>query len=180
MKIALFVVSFAVTLVSCVPTPPGYGIPAQHPPLADDGTPVVGAIPMGDFMRADDQNAQQYIVRDVRGLEMNFRWTLAEPEFRFPLPVGPGARWLRMEFGINDRTIGDTGPLRMVFEVNGHVLDRPVFGTFGLKVFEKQVPEEWLVAGENRVQVRILNPWQSPDPAVKLGVVLNGIGLVKK
>ncbi len=174
------VVTLALGLAACVPTPPSYGIPAQHTPLSDDGTPIKGAIPLGDFVRADDPGAQKFFVKDVRALESNFRWTLAEPEFRF-LITGSGSRWLHMEFGINDRTIKDTGPLRMVIQVNGHVLDRPVFPAFGLKYYDKEVPAEWLNPGEeNRVLVRILNPWQSSDPAVRLGIVLNAVGLIRK
>ncbi|MBC8164447.1 MAG: hypothetical protein H7Y20_01100 [Bryobacteraceae bacterium] len=176
MKAAAAIVCIAAACCSCVPTPQSYTIPDQHKPVADGPKPVYE---FGEFVRANDSTAERYFVKGIRGLESSaYRWTLAEPEFRFTLKSAKDRRF-RIEFGISDRTLEDTGPLNIVFLVNGHELDRVKYTTFGDKVFEKRVPEEWLNAtGENRVLVRVLNPWQAPDPGVKLGVLLLSAGFV--
>jgi hypothetical protein len=162
-------------LASCVPTPDSYPIPPQH--QTPTGPEEIASI--GEYVTASQVDADLYIVKDVRALEgPNWRWTFAEPEFRFLLRSVQD-RSLRIDFGVNDVTFRDNGPLRLAIFVNGRLLDKPVYDSPGDKRFEKPVPPSILKEhGENRVVVQILNPWQTPDPKVRLGVVLFGVGFV--
>jgi hypothetical protein len=167
-------------MAACTPTPSWYGVPEQHTLVGGTAEAVPAPAPspqLGEYMCASDDGAEQYIVKDIRGLEAVWRWTNAEPELRFQLKPGRTARLFHLELGINDRTFRDTGPVKIVFEVNGHEVARHTFETFGDHTWEHRVGAELLAPGaENRVRIRVLNPWQAPDPGVKLGFVLRCAG----
>jgi hypothetical protein len=163
----------ALALLSCVPTPESYRIPPQH--QAPSGPEEIVGI--GEYVTSNQIDADLYFVKDVKALEgPNWRWTFAEPEFRFALRSVKN-RTLRIDFGVNDVTLRDTGPLRLAIFVNGHLLDKPVYDSPGDKRFEKPVPFSMLKEHEeNHVRMQVLNPWQSSDPKIRLGVVLFGAG----
>lgn len=170
------VIAAAALLASCTPTPPWYSVPVQHKPLSVEGT-----IGYGEFVRANDPEAETYFIKDVRGLEgAAWRWTLAEPEFRFFLKSAKG-RVFHLNLGINDVTFRTTGPVRMQIFVNGQLLDEPVFQRPGDAVLEKAVPDGWLKPqAENRVLVKVLNAWPAADPGIFLGFVLHDAGFVSQ
>jgi hypothetical protein len=69
----------------------------------------------------------------------------------------------------------------MAILVNRKLLDEPVFDKSGDHRYEMPVPAAMLKANdENRVLVRIMNPWQAPDPGVRLGFLLQSVGFVKR
>lgn len=175
--------SLLLSLAACVPTPDYYSIPPQHKPetiggLSSTAEPRAPA-PVGEMFDAADSDADKYIVKDIKGAEGGWRWTNAEPELRFQMPAGELKRKFRLELGINDRTFHDTGPVTIVILVNGNELDRITLRNFGDHTYEKAVPTTFLLPGaENRVLMRVLNPWQAPDPGVKLGFVLRSAGFL--
>jgi hypothetical protein len=165
----------------CAPTPSWYGVPAQHKPPSDTAVSVEAVPEIGEYVCAGENGAEQYIVKDIKGLEGGWRWTHAEPELRYRLKPENVARVFHLELGINDRTFKETGPLKLVFEVNGHEFARETFPTFGDHIWEKRVDSSLLAPGaENRVKIRVLNPWQAPDPGVKLGFILRCAGFLKQ
>lgn len=176
---AIAVVS--VWLCSCVPTPESYSLPPQHPPLpprtAQDKPAATANL--GESVNAADPGADIYFVKDVKPSEGGpSRWTYAEPELRF-LIKKPENRVFHLEFGINDRTFKETGPLRIVFLVNGRELERTTWNNFGDQVYEKAVPADWLKGwGENRITIRVLNPWKAQD-GVRLGILLQSASLAE-
>lgn len=171
-------VSLLLAFTGCTPTPSWYGVPAQH--KAPDGPNVPAVVQkFGEHMCADDPNADEYIVKDVKGVEGQWRWTLPDPELRFLVPDDGRQRRFSLQFGINDRTFKDTGPLRIVFELNGTEVGRATYDSFGDKEWNQPVPTKVLRAGaENRLAIHVLNPWQAPDPGVRLGFVLRCAGFV--
>lgn len=175
-------VAMTVALTSCVPTPDYYSIPPQQNPAAIGAAP--GAVPdltvSGEMFHAAASDAEKHIVKDIRGLEGAWRWTLAAPELRFDLPPGELHRKFRMEIGINDRTFRDTGPVMVVISINGREFDHVTFDHFGDHTWEKPVPVDYLKPGaENRVEMRIINPWHASD-GVKLGFVVRSAGFVSQ
>jgi hypothetical protein len=172
---ARLVLVSVVCLAACVPTPETYSIPPQHKPVA--GTEPIFSF--GDYVRSTQADAESYYLKDIMGLEGgNFRWTHAEPELRFFLKSVRNRRF-HMQIGINDVTFRDTGPVNIVILVNGQELDRVTYDRFGDKTYDKTVPARLLkINAENRVVIRVLNPWNSSDPKIKLGFVLMEAGFL--
>ena len=105
-----------------------------------------------------------------------WRWTRSQPELRFLVQSARNRRF-KLELGVNDVTFRDTGPLRLVIFVNEHELDRIVYDSPGEKSYEKAVPANMLRENaENRVLIRVLNPWDTNDPKVKLGFIFHEAG----
>ena len=163
-------------LAACTPTPPYYSVPPQHKPA---GTEEV--VSFGEFVQSAHPSAESHYIKDVRALEGSaWRWTLADPEFRF-LVKSDRNRTFRLDMAISDLTFRTTGPLRMIIRINGELFDEPVFEKPGDHRYEKPVPPRMLrVNAENRVLIQVLNPWDAPDPGVRLGFLLHGAGFVSK
>lgn len=173
--------SLALVCTGCTPTPSWYGVPAQHKPIVADAPKPAPVTEFGEYVRADENDAERYFVKDVRGLEGTWRWTATEPEFRFSLKQTNKPRRFHLELGINDRTFKQTGPVTLAVFVNGNEIGRPTFAAFGDHSWDKLVEPSYLLSGvENRVKIQVLNPWQSSDPEVRLGFVLRSVGFLPK
>jgi hypothetical protein len=153
-------------------SPDSYPVPPQH---NHDTTP--DRLTPAEHFRAADPDAATFIVNDVQDLEGGaYRWTSVNPEFRFHLANIEGRRF-RLEFGINPEMLRDIGAFEMTIEVNGHALDHAVFKTAGNRILELPVPADWLVAkGENRVRVRVHNPWPVAGHRTDLGFIFLAAG----
>ena len=165
----------ALILAACVPTPDSYAVPPQHKPVGGP-EPIVS---FGEYVSSSQRDADSYFLKDIMSSEgAHFRWTHAEPELRFFLNSTRNRRF-HMKLGVNDVTFRDTGPLNLVILINGQELDRVTYDSFGDKTYEKPVPPSMLTAkAENRVLIRVLNPWNSSDPNVKLGFLLVEAGFL--
>ncbi|MDZ4802212.1 MAG: hypothetical protein SGI92_28980 [Bryobacteraceae bacterium] len=174
-------IPLALCCAGCAPTPSWYGVPAQHKPFVDKVPQVVSIPEFGEFVRSEETDAERYFIKDVKGLEGTWRWTFAEPEFRFFIRPTGKSRKFHLELGINDRTFKDTGPVNLVITVNGKVLGRPTFTKFGDQTWEADVaPDMLLPDSENRVLIKVLNPWQAADPGVRLGFLLHAVGFLSQ
>jgi hypothetical protein len=172
MKLVLAAV--AVLTVSCVPTPEYYSPPPPH--VHSGADTAVGLLDA--YFRVEDPDAQMFLVKDVEALEGSFRWTHAEPEFRFFLNSTAKVKFT-MEFSVHDVTFKDTGPLSIALLVNGREIDTVRYDEPGRKLYVKPVPSELLRRNEeNRVLVRVLNPWRTGDGAV-LGIILHAAGFTE-
>jgi hypothetical protein len=101
-------------LTGCVPTPPFYSVPPQHKPIA--GEEVLG---FGEFVESAHHSAESFFIKDVKALEGSaWRWTHAEPEFRFFVKSAQ-RRVFRLDMAISDVTFRDTGPVRLAVRING-------------------------------------------------------------
>jgi hypothetical protein len=151
-------------------------VPPQHKPIA--GEEVLG---FGEFVESAHHSAESFFIKDVKALEGSaWRWTHAEPEFRFFVKSAQ-RRVFRLDMAISDVTFRDTGPVRLAVRINGQLLDEPVFDKPGNHLYEKAVPASLLKENaENRVVVEVKNPWNAPDPGVRLGFLLYGVGFVSR
>ena len=167
------VLGLAVLLSACVPSPESYAIPPQH----QGDVPKQEIFSFGEYVRSSQPDAEAYFVRDIMAVEAGaWRWTHAAPELRFLLKSTENRR-LRLEIGVNDVTFRDTGPMRLVISINGREFDKVVYDSPGDKSYDKPVPPHMLILnGENRVLIRVLNPWPTQDPNVKLGFLLHEAG----
>ena len=169
------VAAAGLVLTACVPTPENYPVPPQHPaltappPLAERG-----------IMSVEDPRSDAFFVQDVncsRGAD--WCWTGQNPQLRFRL-VGEAERRAMVQFVVSDRTFRETGPLRVNFFVNGHLLSNEIYSSPGEKKFEKPVPKEWMKPdGDNDILLQIENAWTAPDDGVKLGVLLRRAGFLQ-
>jgi hypothetical protein len=171
--LALAAVAALLGLHACVRAPESYPVPPQHQPV---GGPEE-ILTLGETFTSVQPDAEQYFIKDIRALENGaWRWTLVEPEMRFHL-LSVTNRCLRMDIGVHEVTLRQTGPLKLEIYVNGQLLDSPVYDTPGDRRYEKPVPASMLKErAENRVLVKVLNPWQAQDPGVQLGFLLFGAG----
>lgn len=162
-------------LHACAPGPDTYPIPPQQKP------PGVGQeiYSFADYVKSAQPDADSYFVRHITGVEGGaWRWTHSEPELRFLLKSVANRRF-KLEIGVNDVTFRDNGPLRLAISINGQELDRVVYDSPGDKSYEKPVPPELLRNNaENRVLIRVLNPWKTNDPNIQLGFILHEAGFL--
>jgi hypothetical protein len=119
--------------------------------------------------------ALQYIVKGVQvgPPDQSGYWTLDKPEFHFRLATTKH-HWFMERFWLPRQTLSKTGPLRVDFFVNGHLLDQAVFSQDGDVLYEHEVPESWLSTnGFTTVRMLVHNPYISPPYGDKLGVLLS-------
>lgn len=165
--------STIVLLVSCTHTPDSYPVPPQQPPI-EGSVKITG----NDYVRAGDPNSQSFFVKDVLGSEGSWRWTGANPQFRFSFSETKGRRF-QFAFGVNHDIVKQVGPLKFSIYINDHLLEDLTYPTPGDYVFEKPVPAEWLSAeDENIVSIKTHNPWKAND-GVLLGLIFNAAGFVE-
>lgn len=167
------VAALMVALTACSRGPQSYAPPRQWPSPTD-------ASGLGHFIAVADPSAPRYIVRDVRELEGDHhRWTGRRPELRFRLPVVKGLK-LSTDFGIHPDMMKETGPVTVVFLVNGRELDKVRYEAAGDKHYEKAVPEEWLRTDSDTLVALDVDPvWKSPHGLGDHGVGLMTMGFVE-
>ena len=125
-------------------------------------------------MLAADPGAAAMIVADVGPLEGGrFRWTGQTPTVHLTLPQTSALR-LRARFWIAGEALKATGPIGIVYRINGTVLDRARYVAPGEQFFDKPVDAALLHAGTNEVRMEIDKVYQRPD--AKLGVALAELG----
>jgi hypothetical protein len=169
LSIALFAM-----LLGCASAPESYPVPPQHDPA-----PGPARLARSDYVQADDPGAEGFFKKDVQSLEGRYRWTRANPEFRFVL-TNTENRTFKLEFGVNPLILKEVGPLEMTILVNQQPLATVRYATAGDKVFEKRVPKSWLVLnGDNLVNIRVHKPWPAPDKGIYLGFVFYGAGFIE-
>ncbi len=163
---------FAMLLAGCAHVPESYPAPRQQEAISG---PEIASY--GDSFRATAKDSDNYVVADISAHDSGtWRWTAAKPELRFFLTTAE-KRTLRVQFVIRPMTFKSTGPVTVVFRVNGNELGRERYESAGRKVYAKAVQPDWFFPnGENRVVLEVLNVWQA-EPEVMLGVLLEAAGL---
>lgn len=85
-----------------------------------------------------------------------------------------------MDFSVPGATFETTGPTTVTFTINGKVLDKVRYTSFGEKHFEKAVNPSWLEAGEDTIVAAEIDPvWISPQDGTELGIILLQAGFVE-
>ena len=164
-------VVLALLLAGCVTQPEVYAPPMQRKPAAGPDTSR-----LKHFVAMNDAAADDHILRDInRAVEGGtWRWTGPKPTLRLVLPKTRNLRFV-MDFSISGETMRQTGPLTIIFYVNGHVLETVKYDSAGEKHFEKPVAASWLYAGDNVVSAELDKVFIAGDGA-RLGVVLARAG----
>jgi hypothetical protein len=128
----------------------------------------------GEAMTIGRPGAAQYVVKGVLvgDPKADGYWTLDEPEFRFQLS-SIQHHVFREHFYLPPETLKQTGPLRVDFYVNGHLLDQARFDKEGDVIYQHDVPVDWLKTGSlTMVRMRVHNPYIAPRDGARLGVLL--------
>jgi hypothetical protein len=128
----------------------------------------------GEVMTIGRHGADQYIVKGVLigDPKSDAFWTLDQPELQFRLS-SVQHHIFRERFFLPQETLKQTGPLKIDFYVNGHLLDQATFAKDGDLIYQHDVPVEWLKTDSlTIVQMRVHNPYIAPRDGVKLGVLL--------
>jgi hypothetical protein len=132
------------------------------------------SLALGEAFTIGKPGAAQYLVKGVQVGAPNQvgYWTLDEPEFRFHLS-STDHRWFIERFFLPRETLQKTGPLRVDFFIDDHLLDHAVFATDGTTLYQHDVPAKWLSTnGFTTVRMLVHNPYIAPPYGDKLGVVL--------
>src|SRR4029077_20696614 len=97
--------------------------------LLKTARPIVA---LGEAFTTGKPGAAQYLVKGVQvgPPDQPGYWTLDQPEFRFRL-ASTKHHWFMERFFLPRETLKKTGPLRVDFYVNEHLLDHAVFAKDG-------------------------------------------------
>ncbi len=126
-------------------------------------------------------DAGEFIVRDVSTVlgGESWRWGLARPELRFVLQAAEGLK-LRVDFGLVETTLAQTGPVNVSFFVNGRLLGRMRCAAPGDRRFEAPVPADWLrMDSYTHVVIEPDKVYVSPQDGAKLSLTLYRAGFVQ-
>ncbi len=126
-------------------------------------------------------SSNDYILSDINDYVegISWRWTHQRPRMRFRLPQPDGWKF-SVKFGIPASTFKDTGPVTVTFLVQGHVLAKIRYDTPGDRIFEKEVPAEWLRGSEDVIAGADIDPpWIAPVDKADLGCILHSAGFVR-
>lgn len=172
----LLVAAVTLSALSCTSYPDSYPPPIQRGP--SNGA---GSAGFRHFVAMSDPGAEACFVQDISpALEANsWRWTGQRPTLRFVLEEVEELKFT-MDFSVPGVTFKETGPATISFFVNGNLLDKVRYNSYGEKHFEKAVDSSWLEAGVDTVVVAEIDPvWVSPKDGTKLGIILVQAGFVK-
>ncbi|MFN7922885.1 MAG: hypothetical protein U0Q16_22455 [Bryobacteraceae bacterium] len=160
-------------LCGCVSQPQSYAPPMQRNAYSGPDTRF-----LKHFIAMNDPHAMEHVLRDVGDSlqSESWRWTGKRPLFRFLVPATSKLR-LVWDFNLPDEVMGQVKPLTIRYTVNGHELDKVVYPAAGMQHFEKAVPAEWLVAGEDTMAGAELDKiFIAPEDKVQLGLALARVG----
>jgi hypothetical protein len=132
------------------------------------------SVELGEAVTIGRPGAAQYLVKGVLlgSPEQTGYWTLDQPELRFRLSSTEHHRFME-RFFLPLETMKQTGPLRVDFYVNGHLLDQAVFPKDGDVLYQHDVPASWLKTdGFTTMRMYVHNPYIAPADGAKLGVLL--------
>jgi hypothetical protein len=160
-------------LAACDRLPESYPPPQQRPPVA-------GFVSEPDDMMVsmDGPDADRLIVKDIyNGSGIPWRWTKQEPTVKVRVTSTQNIQYIA-DFAIWDEGFKTTGPLQILFLVNGKLLGKVRYTTPGDKHFEKPVPTAWLAGSpEASVALSLDKLYIAPRDGAKFGVILTRLGL---
>lgn len=176
MKTSCCYLFLLVVLTGCQQMPETYAPPEQRKPIETYHT-----VRRGGLLRLGDGETVPHIVRDIADAGGDgWRWTAQRPAFKV-VPRSTDKLLFWVDFAVPEVTFKETGPVTISFFVNDHLVDRKRYTAFGPQHIEKPIPPAWVTAQkENIISAEIDKVWTSPADGVKLGFILNVIGLVEQ
>lgn len=165
-------IALVMAQTACVDIPQTYAPPVQRRPVSGPDRPVK------HFVTLSDRDAAEHILNDVsvEG-EGNARWTGQRPSLRFRLGATRNLR-LVADYGFAGVTMQETGPVTVIYTVNGRQLDRVTYSQPGEVHYSKPVPSDWLRVGENVVTLELDKVYVAKQDGARLGVTLSRIGFL--
>lgn len=163
-------------LTACVRYPEPYRPPIQRRPVE-----LGPSARLRSYLSMSAPDAQEYFVKDVLpDLKDNtWRWVMKDPTFQFHLPTTHGLR-LRIDLTVPDVTFAQTGPVKINVFIGAHLLDTIAVNEQGQKLWEKDVPEDWLSAIDPvLVHLEIDKLWTAKDDGVQRGFIITSLGFVQ-
>jgi hypothetical protein len=133
------------------------------------------------FFQVGDADAPEYVVRDVDLANggKGWCWTLAQPQLRFILNSVERQKFVA-DFGVNDVTLAQTGPINVSFRINGQLLGEVHCPKPATMHFEKPVPASWLSTNKyTRVIIQADKVFVSKIDGAELGFTLMRAGFVE-
>lgn len=162
-------------LSACQTQPETFAPPVQRQPIEEfrpyRATRIINMV---------DSDAESHFVKDITGMvQSNWRWAQKRPTIRLYPRTNTDVQYV-IDFALPEVTFKDTGPVTMSFYVGDHLLERVRYTEPGQKKFEKAVPPEWIVPGQElQLSAEIDKMWTSKTDGEKLGFVLTSIGLIQ-
>lgn len=147
-----------------------FALPEQRAPLPDFRPYRI--LHMADMANEGFLRA----VRDILPPADGWSWTNRNPAVRVDAK-GEGIARLRVDFAVAEATLSYTGPVTIAFLVNGNRLLTRRYDRPGEQHLIEAIPAGWVKAGENILSAEIDKVWTAPADGVKLGFLLNRIGL---
>ncbi len=170
-----FVLLLTIILITaCSKAPESTSIPSQQQDVRAADPPAVGR-----YVNMEDPLIKEYIVSGVvpAHAEAQWRWTQANPTFRFKLKKLENMRF-HADFTINPTALTATGPVTIIWLINGHELAKETHAKEGFKKLEKAVPAEWLKSDvDNIVSATIDKIYTSPE-GEKYGFIISNLGFI--
>jgi len=155
--------------------PEAYAPPDQMAPIT-----MTRSYRITHVINMDDGDAESHFVKDIRGLNGNWRWTGKRPTIRVPVRSADNLH-LVMDYAIADATFKTTGPVKIVIYVNDKVAAARTHSEPGQQHFDFPLPPGTVEANKDAViAVEIDKVWVSPTDATELGFILSRIGLTQE
>ena len=163
----------ALGLCGCRNMPPPYAPPVQRQTFEDYHPRVVRVVDMAD------PDARFRFAQDFFDQPGSWRWTGKRPAVKLRLWSNENLKYT-IDFTIADVTFKDTGPVTISFFVNDRQLGQMRCESSGGKHFEKAVPAEWVIPGqETKAGAEIDKTWLSKDDGANLGFIISRIGITQ-
>jgi hypothetical protein len=172
MRVALLAV--ALVVCGCQNMPAPYAPPVQRPLFEDYHPRMVRVVDMVD-PDAHLKFAQDFF--DQPG--GSWRWTGKRPTVKLKLRSNENLKYT-IDFTVPGVTFKETGPVTISFFVNDHKVDEVRYETTGVKHFEKPIPADWVIPGQDTtVGAEIDKTWVAKDDGAILGLIISRIGLTQ-
>ena len=170
-----FAVMLGMVLVCGCERSPEYSISEQRPVFQ------ATAMPAARVLNMDDPGVTARFVRDISPeLSSSWRWGFKRPAVRIKVRKTEGLKYT-IDFTLPEVTFKDTGPVTIAFTVNDHVLGRVRYESAGAQHFERNVPADWVTAGEDAiVGAEIDRLWISKGDGASFGFIISRIGLARE
>ncbi|MEO8597349.1 MAG: hypothetical protein ABI759_28785 [Candidatus Solibacter sp.] len=163
----------ALLTVSCGRQPGVYAAPPQR--STDLGTDPDGTLA---FVKMDDPQAPEYLVRDISPEAGFRRWAFVYPELRFRVNDASHLTFTA-EFAVPAVTFKTTGPVNVTYAVNGTILGTLRCVRAGDYEIHQPVPAGLVEAGKFiRVTFEATPRWVSPDDGAQLSFLLRSAGFI--
>ena len=134
--------------------------------------------PIGENMMVSGADAYRYFVRNIVGClpKSMFCWTLESPELKFRLSSNK-ARFFTVHFKLSEDALKQTGPLKIDYFINDHLLERAQYFGRGDHTYQHRVPDGWLRTDDYTVvKMQVHNPYIASGDGAKLGILLVSAG----